>query len=244
MSEHSTNRKQESEHIVAFLDLLGATEKIKSAESEKYLNKLSTVFELSKKRWPAQDDLPYKNIKCVTFSDNIAFAMELTKNPTASNVIENEDLSAIETILQFISYIGVFQSCALEYGLLFRGGISLGKLYINPNENLIWGKALTEAHDLEAQAAIYPRVVLSRRFTKLPFDLQKFPHVSKDFDGMYFVDYMSQIVNDKKPIIEETKLLIQDGYFQAKQKENKDTFGWESILAKYDWLHQYIEHHI
>lgn len=140
MKEILTCQKQETEHVVAFLDLLGATKKIESEESEKYLNKISAVFELAKHRWPAQDHFPYENIKCITFSDNIAFAMELTKNPTTSEVVENEDLSAIGTIWQFISYIGIFQSCALEYELLFRGGISIGKLYMNPNENFIWAK--------------------------------------------------------------------------------------------------------
>ena len=68
--------KKETRHIVAMLDLLGASEKIMGDKSEIVMNGISGMFKAAETTWPYVEHAPYSlhDIKCVTFSDNIALA--------------------------------------------------------------------------------------------------------------------------------------------------------------------------
>lgn len=218
-------RKHETEHIVAILDLLGASDIIMGDTSENVLNALSNIFYNAESTWPFLGNVPevLQNIKCVTFSDNIALALELS-------TLRDQD----EAIKAFIKYISVFQGAALKTGFLFRGGIALGQLYMDSSSNFVWGKALVEAHVLEEKSAIYPRVVLSRQFDK--FDLPNMPRVRLDFDGLYFVDYVPTINKTYPEWIERTQIEIRS---QVVAREGKS--GQERVLQKYGWLQRYID---
>lgn len=219
------NMKYETEHIVAILDLLGASEMIVGEKSETVLNTVSEMFRKAASDWPRLGSAPIvlRDIKCVTFSDNIAFALDLSALPDKEDAIKG-----------FIKYISVFQGAALKGGLLFRGGIALGPLYMDVKSNFVWGKALVDAHILEEKVAIYPRVVLSHQFNE--FEPQSIPRVRQDVDGIYFVDYVSAIKKTHPDWIERNKILIEKQFAQR-----EGTAGQERILQKYGWLQQYIE---
>lgn len=218
-------KKHETEHIVAILDLLGASEMIASDRSETILNVISQMFRKAASDWLYVQNAPaiLHDVKCVTFSDNIAFALNLALLPDKEDAIKS-----------FIKYISVFQGAALKNGLLFRGGISLGRLYMDTETNFVWGKALVDAHVLEEKTAIYPRVVLSRQFEK--FDLSNIDRVRQDYDGIYFVDYVSTINKLYPDWIDKNKVLIEAQYASREGKP-----GQEKILQKYGWLRHYIE---
>ena len=217
--------KHETRHIVAILDLLGASEIIGGKKSEIVMNGISNMFRDAESKWPFVEHAPVvlHDIKCVTFSDNIAFALEIAED------LSGEEVNA--TIESFITYISVFQGASLKNGLLFRGGIAIGKLYMDPNVNFVWGKALVDAHILEEKTAIYPRVVLSSQFEQ--FQLSDTTRILKDFDGIYFVDYFSKTKEKFPEWIENSKKMIQDKYVEYAGKER--------ILQKYAWLQHYIE---
>ena len=178
-------RKSETRHIIAILDLLGASEMIQSNGSEEVMNYIFDSFQSAEAEWPYVKNAPstIKDIKFVTFSDNIAMALELPDQLTGKDV---------KTIVEdFIRYISVFQGALSKKGLLFRGGIAIGKLYMDSKMNFVWGEALVKAHVLEEKTAIYPRVVLSSQIAEL--NLSSSARVLKDFDGIHFVDYFSKI---------------------------------------------------
>lgn len=217
--------KKETRHIIAILDLLGASEMIMSDQSEIVMNGISDIFRDAESKWPYVENAPsiLHAIKSVTFSDNIALALELPDE------LSKDDLnSAVES---FITYISVFQGAAMKNGLLFRGGIALGPLYMDSCTNFIWGKALVAAHILEEKNAIYPRVVLSSQFEQL--QLSKATRILRDFDGMYFVDYFSKIKEKFPDWIENNKKMIQEKYVVYAGKER--------VLQKYAWFEHYIE---
>lgn len=226
MSENKiVQQKQETEHIVAILDLLGASEIIMSDRSEVVLNAISEIFDKAASRWIYLGNAPtiLHDIKCVTFSDNIAFALDIS-------VVSDKEYA----IKSFIKYISIFQGTALKNALIFRGGISLGQLYIDVKSNFIWGKALIDAHILEEKVAIYPRVVLSHQFEE--FDISNMSQVRQDSDGMYFVDYVSLINKLYPSWIEKNKASIKKQFAKCEGK-----IGQERILQKYSWLQHYIE---
>ena len=218
-------RKKETEHIIALLDLLGASGIIEGDRSEDYLNLIYDIFDKAESTWPRGKNAPsvLHNVKCVTFSDNVAIALELSS-------LTDRD----EAIRSFIKYLSVFQGAALKNHLYFRGGIAMGKLYMDSKTNFVWGKALVDAHLLEEKVAIYPRIVLSRQFEE--FDLTSFSRVRQDVDGMYFVDYIPTIYNLYPEWIEHNKMNISNEYSKREQKSSQ-----ERILQKFGWLRHYIE---
>lgn len=219
------NKKQETMHIIAILDLLGTSESIKDNSSENVMNTISYIFDKAYYTWPYLESAPdvLQRIKRVIFSDNIALALELSESMS-----DDEKRSAVN---DFIVYINVFQGMALKSGLFFRGGISIGQLYMDSDKNFIWGKALIDAHTLEEKVAIYPRVVLSHQFEQI--ELHDTTVIAKDFDGISFVDYLSIVKMEFPEWIDETKERIQDAYVKYAGKER--------ILQKYGWLQHYIE---
>ena len=73
------NRKQETKHIVAILDMLGASEMIKGGRSEDIMNFISNTYIDAEKNWPFTENAPkeVRKLKSITFSDNIVFALEI-----------------------------------------------------------------------------------------------------------------------------------------------------------------------
>ncbi len=219
-----TTWKHETRHIVAVLDLIGATKLIEGSHSEAVLNKIAYLFKEVENNWPYLEKAPTElhNIQCVTFSDNIAVAVELPEELTTSEIGKH--------ISSFITYIGIFQAASLRNNLLFRGGISVGLLYIDSAVNLIWGKALVDAHVLEDKYAIYPRVILDNNIMmqELPSDVR----VMKDKDGKYVVDYLMKVKEKLPEWIKGAKTLVQDSLEEFSDNEH--------IKKKYMWLDEYI----
>lgn len=230
-------RKQETEHIVAFLDLLGASEiisgKNEDMKSEDVLSNISGLFRLSQEAFPQAEFVhpALKNLKYATFSDNIVFALDLSKWP--SDEIEN-------IIPRFLLVISYFQNMALGYKLLFRGGVSLGPLYMDVEQNFVWGKALVDAHYLEEKVAVYPRVVLSREFEQRGYSLPK-TLVNRDFDGVCFLDTMRVTIMMHPDWCENALDLVKREYEKSSPRQENVKWGHERILQKYAWLQSYIE---
>jgi len=141
------SRKYE-ERYVAFIDILGFRELIKSS-----LEKSDTfdILILSLKRianFTLKDPLLVNNppdLKAQNFSDNIVISAHLSANGLWHLLIAISDL---------------FWSLS-QFGVLLRGGVSRGPLY--HDENIVFGPALVDAHHLQQNVAVFPRVVLSRQ---------------------------------------------------------------------------------
>lgn len=156
--------------IVAFIDILGFREIIKSTERNEELFKV--VYE-------ALNDIRYlsANLNDVTrekefgrqealFSDNIVISY-LTESPEA------------EFSLIFDAMF--LQLCLLYQGVLVRGGITVGRLY--HSSNLIFGPALVRAYELESKYAIYPRILVDDKYASGSGTVY-----SIDFDGLTFLN--------------------------------------------------------
>lgn len=181
------------------------------------------MLENVKKRWNNVEHAPIslQDIKCVTFSDNIAIALELSED------LEEDEFW--KRISDFILYISVVQGAGLKNCLWFRGGITIGKLYIDSDSSYVWGKALVDAHDLEAKYAKYPRVIIdsNMKIENLPVNSR----IVKDLDNRYFVDYVSAIKKTQQDWIDKNIAMIH----ATENIEDK------RVLEKYHWFLQYVE---
>lgn len=215
---------EEKWHIIAFLDLLGASKIMESDRSQEVLVKIKEVFEFTRMIAEVEYRENISDIEVTVFSDNITFARKIPQNPEEMN---DEDCMKI---VQFIIFISRFLGMSIEKGLLFRGGITVGSLYVD--KKMIWGKALVNAHELEEKIAIFPRIVVSKDVIRLLCRV-KWNTLKRDFDGVWFVDFFDQIFRRKGELIEKIKSMAEE--------EKRNNAKNESILQKYEWLERYVQ---
>ena len=148
--------KRMETYLVAYLDFLGASEKMKKDNGE-LLNKISKLYNhivsVFSNRLASKRD-----IKMKMFSDNIIIALKVEMSCDFHEYYSKY----LALILHFSA---VFQEkCLKSLDLLLRGGITQGDLYID--ENLVWGPALVDAYQLENTVALYPRIVIDSSLMK------------------------------------------------------------------------------
>lgn len=131
------NLKFVSSHIIAYIDFLGTKSILKSNSQNRaiasyrfiYSAIVDTLDKMNEENISGKEKIKYK-----IFSDNVIFAIEYTETTFIQNAI---------TLLSFVS---VFQYLVVsEWGLLLRGGVCIGDLYID--DNFVLGSGLITAYD-------------------------------------------------------------------------------------------------
>lgn len=191
--EKAYSERKTVRSVVAFLDILGFSEEIKKkcpGECDENLESFYDAFTKTQKGAFSPkcfDDMPmcYK-----TFSDNIVLGIPL------SDPINNIGAILISTAaFQFYLAVG---------GFFVRGGITEGLYFMD--ENVVYGPALIEAHELESKLAMYPRVVLGDSFKQLTKEHGMGEpgcilgdYIIKSADGAWFVNYLITCVDPETP---------------------------------------------
>lgn len=55
----------------------------------------------------------------------------------------------------------------IQYGILFRGGITYGKVV--HTDKMLFGPAMNKAYSLESKTAVYPRIIIDNDVIKQIF---------------------------------------------------------------------------
>ena len=132
------------DQIVAFVDVLGFSALVNSGSNDALQGYFKYVLdEFSEDRKNYKFDYLLISDAIVIFTDN-----------TKANL---ESLCIA---------IGKLQMKLIMRGIIMRGGVSFGSLFINRDKNVIVGTALINAYKLE-QEAVHPRVILDRGFIRL-----------------------------------------------------------------------------
>lgn len=134
------------QRAVAFMDILGFKEHIAEKREAELLNALQVPV-----TWVTDfpGGLSVGNYEISAFSDSIAISTKLHD--------ENGQPSTGAHLLVFLaSYL---QLKLVALGMLVRGGAAVGELY---HRNGVLGPAMNDAHAIESQLAIYPRVAVSQ----------------------------------------------------------------------------------
>lgn len=172
-----------SQYIVAYLDLLGVTDRIKSDDGYQIIamNKLHNLYTFTIDLASKIAIEGYQDIQFKIFSDNIIIAKKLSEQP-------DRRLLDIKCLLNCVSH---FQCLSVEDGVgwLVRGGITVGELFLD--ETMVWGKALLKAYNLECRIAIYPRIIIDcEMLSEIVTNKELSEYVLQDFDNMYFLNYL------------------------------------------------------
>ena len=212
------------ERVVVFIDILGFKDLIyKSKENTdrigeivRVINKLHDLCGQT-----GMDDDPQNGFKydrqVSVFSDNIVISYK-----------------EVGPALYYLVREAMVIQIALQYlGIFVRGGLTIGKLH--HNGNTVIGPALISAYELESKTAIYPRIVADKS-TQGDWCL-----LAKDFDGIYFLDYLGNIEEWEYFLEHTEKVTVEEClkklYLSALIENNNLDLR---IRAKHDWMRKYI----
>ena len=210
----STNFKT-SNHLIAYLDILGATDLICNDDNFAFLNHLNMFMEDAIEE-SGGGIFPHKEKMFIKiFSDNILLAIELKEND------ERRD-DKIATLFNTVANI---YNEILRYGYLMRGAIVEGEFF--HNDKIVYGKALVEAVHLEEKVANVPRILVKTKvkephsFYYLMQDndeelfLNIF-HLCNAFDDVNFkISLLEMLKNNKENDHIKEKIMWMINYFNS-----------------------------
>ncbi|MEM7087148.1 MAG: hypothetical protein AAF489_13255 [Bacteroidota bacterium] len=133
--------------IIAFVDVLGFKNLVFSNSNKKlnqYFNVIINDFKVDAKKY---------SLKYLLISDAIVVSVKNTE----------------ESFKAIVSILSKLQTKLLLHGILIRGGISFGDLYINRTQNIVVGAGMINAYQLESKA-IYPRIIIDGRLIKYHYN--------------------------------------------------------------------------
>ena len=200
-------------HIIAYLDILGATDLICNDNDFSFLNHLNMFMEDAIEEsgggvFPKEEKIYIK-----IFSDNILLAIELKENDEQR---ENKIAILFNTVANIYNEI-------LRYGYLMRGAIVEGEFF--HNDIIVYGKGLVAAVHLEEKEADVPRILVRIDVNKR----NSLYYLMKDSDEELFLNifHLCDTFDDVTFKINLLKML-------KKHKNN------EKIKAKIMWMIKYF----
>lgn len=233
MIETKISQAEYSLAFVTFLDILGFSKLVERQRDAGAILKIQKAFQDS-----SVDDTTESKSKSVKglswsfMSDSIV------------RVRKSKSKKLLEILNEEISEIAFAQSNLILEKIPIRGGLSLGEIY-HENKNL-FGPALVSAYKLETSLAVFPRVIIDMELFK-KVDTQNFrsenlsetnilkKYLKRDFDGVYFIDYLEAAINftaQKERYLIEHQFAIID-LLHLNELEKPEVF------VKYMWLVNY-----
>lgn len=140
-----------SKYLVIFVDILGSQNRIDFQETYQ-INKIFHE-ELQKNQEYDKSYTVYFRKVC-TFSD-CAYIFYGFKEEVKD---ERKDLGKLFTVA-LCNCEPIFLRF-LKEKIIFRGGISYGDAYVDPNKSMFFGPAVNNAYKIESELAIHPRIVI------------------------------------------------------------------------------------
>lgn len=203
-------------HFVAFLDILGFSNMVKSdfessPQNKTYLNKLFQIY-----NYTSKIDKSNLDLNVMQFSDSIVLSVPYSD----------------EFFSPFISVIAKYQYDLFCKGILCRGGIAYGKHFFQ--EGFLFSNGLIEAYKIESETAKHPRIVVSNDLIQLIYktgEIDDNVYLIKENDGLFFVDFVGD-----RDIISSARNL------ESILNKNQDSNP--SVKEKLRWLTEYFDYKI
>ena len=219
----------------AFLDVLGFKHKIEDSyeqnSSEQLLQEYYQIFNGQIEKIKADTNDCWLFFKC--FSDNVLLA-----HPQFSDDMEAEFGFILWSIQEFQLNMAV-------RGFFIRGGLSLEQLFMG--NNMVYGKALIEAHNLENTIAENPMVILSDSVKKIvnshlhyykDGSAPQYKDILIDMNGSYFINYLQECIieNDESSEIDLNTLSQHKNQINSNLELNRNN---SKVYQKMLWLASY-----
>lgn len=164
----------EEKRICAFIDVLGFKNEILTSNDERRTKIIKLIEDIKFddiRQGMNSENLTFATIsrpsaEVTSFSDNIVISanIPLIDPDSPPNSFTEKELNSIKYMEHiFIKIISVYWR-ALQLGLLFRGGITVGNLY--HKNGVVVGEALINSYELETNTS-YPRIEVSNEVVNI-----------------------------------------------------------------------------
>jgi hypothetical protein len=142
---------------------------------------------------------------------------------------------------------GLFQRSLVLDGLPVRGGLAVG--YLCMDKLVIAGPALIEAHKLEAEQAVYPRIILNDtslqlvlahlRYYNPPSESPQDTCLVIDVDGQACVNYLLSVSSELDEGRQENLAADLEAHKNLVTHRLREFKSNAKVLAKYEWMAHY-----
>ena len=215
-----------TKHAIAYIDLLGIKEEIKDNQDQCLKNMAKALFFANEVRKRGTSFNFFEKMKTKAFSDNIVFAIEI-----ADEIDTETALTGVILATYFFQRMLIQECCYLS-----RGAITVGDLYID--DDVVWGKGLVRAYQLENDIAIFPRVIIdSEILSELDLDSLSernktllLCNIKSDFDKNFYVDFSNMSDEESKKFVVD----LMDTCILRYKINDK-------VIQKISWLEQMAE---
>ena len=249
----------------AFIDILGfsnfiknkITNKIEAETFHKTINKeLIECLEYLKNDTYNSQFNTAKHLQNITFdyiwiSDT--FVLSIESNNKSINKKDKKQLRAMQLFILtlFVSYVNFY--FINNYKLSIRGAITSKFTYLK--DRLLLGEGISEAHYLEDNIAIYPRVIFSSDIINDDILLLSRSTILKDCDGYFFIDYLN-VFQHTPPMcgkaVRKTAIPTKEEQVELTINNHKDmiinglinNISNAKVFSKYLWLKEYHNNYI
>lgn len=229
-----TGKSDYVQAYVAFVDILGFGELVKSADKSESLR--SNIVQALRAVRQLPKGIQSTALKAQNFSDSLILSTSVTP----------------EGLWRLILSLDKLSIDLLKIGVLARGAVARGGVY--QDDEIVFGVGVNEAYRLESKVARYPRIILSKSVVSdatnfaSQYDIWKTyrqTRLKRDFDGVTFINYLNDISaanrhprDHLKPETDEWASLGKDirTVIQGKLDETLDA---PDIYDKVRWLGNY-----
>ncbi len=211
-----------------FIDLLGVREMNRGRAAGKHLVAIERAVVRGTYRDFLTPDPPWLS---AFFSDTLVLARPVSA--------ADDEESSIDALLEQAAWL---QLNLIAEGFFVRGALTLGKFHLR--DGLIFGPALIEAHDLERDVAIHPRIILggdAERSQREDLQAYDSPDDSpqnvlllRDDEGSAFINYLGPLFEE--PADPTPALQMHRNVVTARLHEHRDQ---RSFWEKYRWVAEY-----
>lgn len=225
------------ECVVAFVDILGYSQKIKDSKKPSdilYLNVLCKYFE--------ERTIKEDFFKTYFFSDCMYIFSDIEH---AINVVEFISTLSFVVLLNSPIMIDVTrdakqQNVDVNY---FRGGLTIGKAYYD--NDFFVGPAVIEAYSMEQKTAKYPRIIVSSVFYQKVDEGTKKLICEDIVDGEKYIDFLNgKLDNSNSSTINDIVVFLEKKKHQLEQQSIESTMtdlSSPSVKEKIQWVIDYIK---
>jgi len=157
----------------------------------------------------------------------------------ASPVVRDDAEPALAGLIEQAAWL---QLNLIAEGFFIRGALTLGKFHMR--DGLIFGPALIEAHDLERDVAVHPRIILDANAQRSqredlrsydpPEDSPQNLLLMRDDEGRTFIDYLGLLFDD--PADQRPALAMHRDVVTARLREHRNR---RRLWEKYRWVAEY-----
>lgn len=245
-------------YLTILIDILGSKAMIQKDIDATFLNLMGDVYNIISKILPEilRPTLEY-DIKIKIFSDNILIAI-----PSEWNFANNNH--PVIALNRACTVVGAIQRLFLEKGLLTRGGVSYGTLYID--DTFVLGETLLRSYELEDKIAVTPRVIVDNSIIEILSKLVLHDSNAEtmtsfglviDDDGEYYFDYLNfpqdpicqniiarsiVLCNEELQKLDDKVNHITIDTSLSKREKKEILENVETVKNKYLWLKKYIDY--